>query len=122
MRLAGGSSYNEGRVETYYNGRWGSICYYGWNEHDANVVCKQLGFNFTKLANFGTRPKADILLDNIICSKNDTILTSCGHYGVGMKVNCNHYSYSTVAAVKCHGMYFNNCLNQIICACTFKML
>ena len=94
-------------MEVYYNGRWGSVCYYGWDELDANIVCKQLGFKFADLAYFGTRPQGDILLDNIMCSNNDTILASCGHYGVGMKVKCNHHSYHTVAAVKCYGMYYN---------------
>ena len=103
MRLAVGSSSNEGIVEVYYNGRWGSVCYYGWDELDANIVCKQLGFESAELAYFGTRPKADILLDNIICSINDTLLASCGHYGFGINVECNYYY--AVAGVKCHGMY-----------------
>ena len=105
MRLAGGSSYNEGIVEVYYNGRWGSVCYYGWDEHDANVVCKQLGFKSAELAYFGTTTTAYILLENLTCSKNDTILANCGHYGVGIKAECNKYSYNTVAAVKCFGMH-----------------
>ena len=115
MRLAGGSSYNEGIVEVYYNGKWGSVCYYGWDELAANIVCKQLGYKFAELVNFGTRPQPDILLENIICSNNDTILASCGHYGVGINVKCNHHSYNAVAAVKCHGMYFNNFMILIIC-------
>ena len=106
VRLAGGSSYNEGIVEVYYNGRWGAICYNGWDEHDANIVCKQLGFRSAEVAYFGTRPQAYILLDNIRCANNDTILASCGHYGVGIRVECNYYY--TVAAVKCHGMYVCN--------------
>ena len=114
MRLVGGSSYNEGVVEVYYNGRWGSVCYYGWDEHDANIVCKQLGFTSAELVNFGTRQGTDILLDNVMCSSNDTILASCSHYGVGIKVQCNYYSwyrYYTVAGVKCHGMCFDSHTN-----------
>ena len=111
VRLVGGSSYNEGVVEVYYNGRWGAVCYYGWDEHDANIVCKQLGFKLAEVANFGLRPRADIILDYIICSINDTILASCGHYGVDISVNCNDGSRNTVAGIKCHGMYYNNCIN-----------
>ena len=44
VRLVGGNSSNEGRVEMCYRGVWGSICYSGWNYIDAAVVCRQLGF------------------------------------------------------------------------------
>ena len=92
-------------MEVYYNGRWGSVCYYGWDEHDANIVCKQLGFKSAESVNFGTRLGSDILLDNVICSDNDTILASCGHYGVGIKIDCyRDYLNYVVAGVKCHGM------------------
>ena len=103
VRLSGGSSYNEGIVEVYYNGRWGSVCNDGWDECDARIVCKQLGFKSAELAYFGKRPRADIILDNIICSSSNTVLASCGHYGVGINVGCN--SQYVVAGVKCHGMY-----------------
>ena len=114
MRLVGGSSYNEGVVEVYYNGRWGSVCYYGWDEQDASIVCKQLGFKSAELVNFGTRLGSDILLDNVICSDNDTILASCSHYGVGIKVECNS-GWCTVAGVKCHGMCINSHVNATLC-------
>ena len=40
----GGENELEGRVEICYNGVWGMICDNGWDERDATVVCKQLGF------------------------------------------------------------------------------
>ena len=44
VRLVGGNSSSEGRVEMCYRGVWGSICYNGWDNFDAAVVCRQLGF------------------------------------------------------------------------------
>ena len=44
MRLVGGTSANEGRVEVYHNNTWGTVCMNGWDSNDARVVCDQLGY------------------------------------------------------------------------------
>ena len=43
VRLAGGPSSNEGRVELCYNGVWGSVCR-SYNNNAAAVICRQLGY------------------------------------------------------------------------------
>ena len=90
----------------YYNGRWGTVCNDGWDEQDAKILCRQLGFKSSEIADFGLARKEEILLDNVTCFSNDTILASCGHYGVGIRVGCNHNSYYKVAGVKCYGEWF----------------
>ena len=44
-RLEGGSSIVEGRVEVCLGRAWGTICDDGWDNTDASVVCKSLGFS-----------------------------------------------------------------------------
>ena len=46
IRLQGGSYSNQGRVEVYCNGQWGTICDDGFGSTDARTICKQLGYNY----------------------------------------------------------------------------
>jgi len=103
MRLIGGSSYNEGRVEVNYNGEWGTVCDDGWDSTDAGVVCRQLGFGSSGTAigsaGFG-QGSGSIWINGVTCTGDELTLASCGHLGVGITGNCNH---SEDAGVRCSG-------------------
>ena len=111
VRLVGGSSYNEGRVEVNYNGEWGTVCDDGWDYADARVVCGQLGFGSSGTA-FGSaafgQGSGSIWLDSVTCTGNESTLASCGHLGIGVTRSCFH---DEDAGVRCSWpgyLFFSN--------------
>ena len=101
VRLVGGRSYYEGRVEMNYNGEWGTVCDDGWDNTDAGVVCRQLGFGSSgtayNSAYFG-QGSGPILLDNVACTGSELTLANCSNLGVGVTRSCYH---SEDAGVRC---------------------
>ena len=92
-RLAGTrSTYREGRVEIFYNGRWGSVCHNSFDSNAAAVICRQLGFPGSKTyrtyAYYGAGSGV-IWLDDVSCVGDETNLASCTHNGFGTH-DCSH--------------------------------
>ena len=92
IRLVGGTSPHEGRVEVYHNGQWGTVCHDHWDVTDATVVCRQFDhFEATSApghAAFG-QGSGPIWYDDVECSGSETYLTQCSHTALGVH-NCSH--------------------------------
>eukprot|EP00731_Ephydatia_muelleri_P034505 Em0063g10a len=104
VRLVGGSSPLEGRVEVYYNNTWGTVCDDFWTVEDAQVICRQLGFSGTSVAfsnaYFGAgSSNQPIWLDNVNCLGTETNVGQCLSGGWGIH-NCLHLED---AGVRCSG-------------------
>ncbi|XP_072172302.1 scavenger receptor cysteine-rich domain-containing protein DMBT1-like [Diadema setosum] len=93
VRLVGGPSDSEGRVEVFYDNQWGTVCDDEWTNVEASVVCRQLGYNTTVSAAvrnaFYGQGRGPIFLDDVNCfgwesslsqcSSNDFYDHNCGH-------------------------------------------
>ena len=79
-------------MEVNYNGEWGTVCDDGWDDTDAGVVCRQLGFGSYGygIHYFGQR-SGPIWLNNVECIGNESTLASCGHLGLNITRYCLHY-------------------------------
>ena len=100
VRLVNGPTTDEGRVEVYYNGEWGTVCDDGWDLSDAQVVCSELDFGHaitaTHSALYGPG-RGQIWLNNVECVGTERTIGNCSHRGLGTNY-CDHYED---AGVKC---------------------
>ncbi|CAC5393919.1 unnamed protein product [Mytilus coruscus] len=78
-----------GRLEIYYYGTWGTICDDNFDDRDATVACRQLGYNSGKFVGAKENGTGPIWLDDLHCSGNEPTLGNCSNSGLG-EVDCVH--------------------------------
>ncbi|XP_070775968.1 lysyl oxidase homolog 3B [Enoplosus armatus] len=93
VRLAGyPRKHNEGRIELFYKGEWGTICDDDFSITNANVLCRQLGFvsatGWTHSAKYG-KGQGKIWLDNVLCNGGEKSIEFCKSRGFGNS-DCTH--------------------------------
>ncbi|MYD85140.1 MAG: hypothetical protein F4Y14_02540 [Acidobacteria bacterium] len=91
VRLVGGSTAQEGRVEIRRDGEWGTVCDDGFTAEDAAVVCRQLGYaggEARRRAAFGAGA-GTVWMDDVQCAGGESRLADCSFGGWGLH-NCAH--------------------------------
>ena len=80
VRLVGGGTPLEGRVEVFLLDVWGTVCDYNWDLADATVVCHQLGYlravGAPRSAAFGAG-SGPSWYSNVRCAGTEKNLTEC---------------------------------------------
>ncbi|VDI02394.1 Hypothetical predicted protein [Mytilus galloprovincialis] len=91
IRLVGGSSRLQGRLEIFDRGIWGTVCNDGFDYNDASVVCRQLGSSSWTNVKFYTSGDGmgQISLTDLACFGNESALINCGHSSSTF-INCDH--------------------------------
>ena len=79
LRIIGGASHNEGRLEVYHDDEWGTICDDFFWRKDAKVACKQLGYSGAEAVLTDVAVAADrrFWLDDVNCDGSEAKLTEC---------------------------------------------
>ncbi|XP_021362403.1 scavenger receptor cysteine-rich domain superfamily protein-like [Mizuhopecten yessoensis] len=105
VRLANDDPSYQGRVEILHSSFWGTVCFYKWDDLDALVVCRELGYSegFAVFKNvFGIANSSIVTwLNNVMCNGTEQRLADCENDGWGIQT-CSH-SYDV--GVICPGNY-----------------
>ena len=105
VRLVGGSTVREGRVEIHHDGEWGTACDDRFGSEDAAVVCRQLGYTGGEAhlrAAFGAGT-GTIWMDEVQCAGSESRLADCPFAGWGLH-NCRHSEDVGVSCGAASGM------------------
>ncbi|KAJ7374462.1 hypothetical protein OS493_007568 [Desmophyllum pertusum] len=80
VRLHGGNHSNEGRVEVFYGGLWGTVSTKKWDLTDAMVLCRQLGFTKAQSTyNKHAQNRQVIWFSDFECQGSEPTLGQCKH-------------------------------------------
>ncbi|XP_009302680.1 macrophage receptor MARCO isoform X5 [Danio rerio] len=87
VRLVGSST--RGRVEVFYQNVWGTVCDDSFDNLDALVVCRMLGFQRSTQVYTDGSGSGRIWLDELRCTGTESSIFNCPHAGMGIN-NCGH--------------------------------
>ncbi|NWY53259.1 LOX3B oxidase, partial [Chionis minor] len=104
IRLAGGRTTFEGRVEVKRGSKWGTVCSDGWTTKEAMVACRQLGLGYslhavTETWYWDASNVTEMVLSGVKCAGHEMSLSHCQHHGSSL--NCRNTGTRFAAGVIC---------------------
>ena len=95
----------QGYVEVFYNNQWWQICKYGWDIRDANVVCRQLGYELARSTDLSYNEPVSLspetfILSDVDCKGSENNLQECGNTDISQSVrsDCTN-NYATITCI-----------------------
>ncbi|XP_053313975.1 lysyl oxidase homolog 3 isoform X7 [Spea bombifrons] len=107
IRLAGGRTQSEGRVEVLWGPRgaerWGLVCGEGWGTREAATVCQQLGLGYASSAlqetwYWDASNATEMVLSGVRCTGSEMSLQHCTRHKT---VSCKNTGTRHAAGVIC---------------------
>ncbi|CAC5424574.1 DMBT1 [Mytilus coruscus] len=91
LRITSGYAANEGRLEIFLKGEWGTVCHNHFDNVDAVVACRQLGYcsGIIHPANLIREGHGAIWVNDVNCSGSESKLLHCPYNADSTQ--CRHY-------------------------------
>ncbi|KAH3861473.1 hypothetical protein DPMN_024403 [Dreissena polymorpha] len=100
IRLVNGTSAQSGRVEVEYRGQWGTICDDGFDDLEAKVICRMLGFSDKEAKAYGRAyfgaGTGPVTIDEIRCLGTENDISDCKSSEWLSPNNCGHNEDASV--------------------------
>ena len=97
VRIVDGPTSYQGRLEVLYNGEWGTVSNSGFDRQDADIACRQLGYNGSAAVYTHGEGTGFVWLTDVNCNGIETSLDQCAHDGWV----CNGCSHNSVVGIIC---------------------
>ncbi len=104
MKLVGGSSECDGRVQIRYNEQWAAVCHSSWDLADATVLCRELDCGDTAELKKYVGPSGQILMGELACTGKELTVQDCpfAGWGVSSCLNGLHAGVSCQSKINLH--------------------
>ncbi|KAF0300654.1 Protein bark beetle [Amphibalanus amphitrite] len=98
VRLVGGRTEREGRLQVLIDNEWGTVCSRGWSILNAALVCRQMGWVLNPLDWQMTRTEmplegldSRVMMSSVSCAPTDLDVTRCRHESAAeLEHTCPH--------------------------------
>ncbi|XP_040275433.1 lysyl oxidase homolog 3 isoform X2 [Bufo bufo] len=103
IRIIGGRTQFEGRVEMKFGNSWGYLCSDGWTTKEAMVACRQLGLGYslhavTETWYWDASNVTEMIMSGVRCSGTEMTLQQCSRH---KSVSCKNTATRHAAGVIC---------------------